>query len=219
MRYNVGRLRGNGRYGGVPTALAYSPMNKMFLQNDSPEDEYDDNEVAPDVGGYYENSSYDQYDDNEVAPDIDPDDMAPNLSSSFDGEYFRVNNNGKMIGEYRAQSGDSMYQTKAATDVPDLGPIPEGEWQLRYKDLETNTAPYDEDYHDHWGRQRIAITPLNVDTKGRKGFYLHGSYNGLGSAGCIDIGLPMSHFGGIVNKYKQDIPLRVKYKKSFGQRK
>ncbi len=58
------------------------------------------------------------------------------------------------------------------------------------------------------------MTPLLSPEKrfGRDGFYLHGSYNGLGSAGCIDLGLEMPGFSRIIDVYGDDIPVTVKYK-------
>ncbi len=137
-----------------------------------------------------------------------------NLISDFDGEYITIRNNDEIIGKYRAQSGQDNYQYINATDISNKGPIPEGEWVLKYDDFETDTSPYD-GTQDHWGRERVYISPVSGKRYDRTGFFLHGSYNGLGSAGCIDLGLQMPQFGGIMKKYKTDIPLTVKYNDKF----
>lgn len=141
----------------------------------------------------------------------------PKLSGTFDGETVSIYNNGELEGKFSAQSGANGYQYKSATDIPNAGPIPEGQWLLKYKDFKTDNSPYNPKIHDHWGRERVAITPVSGNTYGRGNFYLHGSYNGLGSVGCIDLGNQMPQFGGIMKKYEQDIPLEIKYNKDSFQ--
>ena len=185
--------RENIAYGWEPEARAYGRVSNV--KNNADYDNYFDNDRAPEYAdGYPENQNSD-------------------LSAVYDGDVLEVSNNGKTIGNYAAQSGSNGYRYKKAADIPDLGPIPEGEWLLKYSDFQTDTSPYNSDVHDHWGRERVRITPVNADTYGRDGFYLHGSYNGLGSAGCIDLGTQMPQFGGVMKQYQQDIPLTVKYNK------
>lgn len=143
----------------------------------------------------------------------------PNLRAEFDGENIGLYNEQDKIGGYRTQSGLSKFQNKGATYLGDRGPIPEGEWLLKYSDLQTDNRPYSSDMSS-WGRNRAKITPLmsSDDRFGRDGFYLHGSYNGLETNGCLKMGLNMDHFVRFWNKYKHDIPLTVKYKKDFGRK-
>jgi len=141
------------------------------------------------------------------------------LKAYFDGENFNVTDGKKLYGSFRAMSGNAQYQNKQATNVPNKGPIPEGNWLLKYSDIEDFTMPYDNNskFLNSWGRRRIKLTPLmsEEDRFYRDGFYLHGSYNGRGSAGCIDLGLEMPGFSRIIDAYGDDIPVEVKYKKEY----
>ncbi len=143
--------------------------------------------------------------------------IKPVLRAEFNGEKFTVvDEDNNVYGSFRAQSGFPQFQYKGATNVADKGPIPEGKWLLKYSDIEDFKMPYDENpsFLNSWGRRRIKLTPLLSPEKrfGRDGFYLHGSYNGLGSAGCIDLGLEMPGFSRIIDAYGDDIPVTVKYK-------
>ena len=147
-----------------------------------------------------------------------------NLEALFDGDNVFISSGNKTLFEYPAMSGYKEYQNKAATIFPNKGPIPEGNWVLKYNTLEKNTLPYtfaNRNKISSWGRYRAKLTPLmNEDERfGRNGFYLHGSYNGYGSAGCIDLGLNMPAFRQMMHKYGKDIPLKVRYKDKFGQNK
>lgn len=140
------------------------------------------------------------------------------LHGIFDGEYINIENNGRLLGKYRSQAGLDGYQRLSATDMPNRGPIPEGEWLARYEDLETNDEPLT--YFNRkdivpWGRQRVKLQHVSGEDYGRDNFYLHGSYNGLGSNGCIDTGLQMPYIARIMKKYKRDLPITVKYNKKF----
>lgn len=145
-------------------------------------------------------------------------DEPADLRGIFDGEYFNIEDNGRVLGHYRSQAGLDGYQRLSATDMPNRGPIPEGEWVARYEDLETNDEPltfFNRNKIAPWGRQRVRLRHVSGENYGRDNFYLHGSYNGLGSAGCIDTGLQMPHIARILKKYKKDLPITVKYNKKF----
>lgn len=145
-------------------------------------------------------------------------DEPDNLRAIFDGEYFDIENNGKLLGHYRSQAGLDGYQRRSATDMPNRGPIPEGEWLIKYEDLETNDKPltyFNRNKIVPWGRQRVKLHHVSGENYGRDNFYLHGSYNGLGSAGCIDTGLQMPYIARILKKYKQDLPVTIRYNKNF----
>lgn len=66
----------------------------------------------------------------------------------------------------------------AMQDVPDVGPIPEGEWAI--------SAPQDSPTH---GPYAMHLTPmLDTNTRGRSAFLIHGDsvvHPGEASMGCI----------------------------------
>ena len=190
-RIDNGRVPTYSAYGGVPEAEAYGNVSNLA------EGEKDNTYQI------LEENRYEIY---------------PKLSALFDGNRLTIHNYDRLEGDIGGRSGNVDYQYKNAMSIPNLGPIPEGNWLLKYSDFETNKDPFS-DYHNHWGRERVKITPVDVpNTYGRGNFYVHGSYNGLGSAGCIDLGVGMPTFGGIMKKYQQDIPLTVKYSDDFGKK-
>lgn len=66
-----------------------------------------------------------------------------------------------------------------------------------------------------WGHQRVPIQPLkNTDTFGRDSMYVHGGES-FGSGGCIDTAKGMKDFYKDYKRYNEDIPLEIKYPKSW----
>ncbi len=141
----------------------------------------------------------------------------PKLRALFDGENYIVSDADNIYGMFRAMAGRKGLQRKSAVDMDGRGPIPEGEWLMKNSDFE----PLNNDHPliksgklENWGRYRAKLTPLmsSDERYGRDGFYDHGSYNGRGSDGCIDLGLEMPGLVRIFQAYGKDIPLTVKYK-------
>lgn len=221
MTYRPRMVRENEAYGWLPEDEAYGRVSNAPSQPE-PEDEnaYSDNELAPE-------RSEEELEILSKAQS-DPDQWSKNsgLRATFDGYNFYVRNNGKLIGQYQAQSGNSAAQNLESTMLKNYGPIPEGNYMLNYDNFEMydkNKAKEGGRYDwmnkpQSWGNQRIAITP-NEDTYtfGRGGFYVHGG-NTLGSAGCIDLGFQMPYFGAILKQYQENIPLIVKYRDDFGKK-
>ncbi len=144
------------------------------------------------------------------------------LSAEFDGTNFKIRGNDNVLGDFGSQSGKKGYQGVEWTPIEEAGPIPEGQWLIKYDDLEKNDDPLTYSNRNDiipWGRQRVKLQHVSGDNYGRDGFYVHGGYNGLGSAGCIDLGLQMPYFTRILDKYKQDVPLTVKYPRKFTRKK
>lgn len=143
--------------------------------------------------------------------------VKPKLRATFDGRNFNVTDGENLYGSFGAQSGFSQYQGKEYTGIGGKGPIPEGNWLLKYSDVEDFDIPYKENpkFLNSWGRRRVKLTPTmsKKDRFYRDGFYLHGSYNGKGSAGCIDLGREMPGLSRIIDAYGDDIPVEVKYDK------
>ena len=143
----------------------------------------------------------------------------PKLKAIFDGRNFNVTDGQNLYGSFRAMSGSAQYQGRGFTNIHNKGPIPEGNWLLKHSDIENFNMPYDEkpNFLNSWGRRRIKLTPLMPEKErfGRDDFYLHGSYNGRGSAGCIDLGLEMPGFNRIIDAYGDDIPVEVKYNSEY----
>lgn len=146
----------------------------------------------------------------------------PKLRAQFDGKNFTVTDGENLYGQFRAQSGQNEYQNRESLYLADRGPIPEGDWLLKFSDRENFNMPYDTNpkFLNSWGRQRIKLMPLMSPAErfGRDGFYVHGSYNGRGSAGCIDLGLEMPGFSRIMDAYEEDMPVTVKYEPEFGKK-
>ena len=222
MTYRPRMVRENEAYGWLPEDEAYGRVSNVPTQQEQ-EDEnaYSDNELAPERS-FEEQKLFERVQN-------DPEWWSKNsgLRASFDGYNFFVKNNGELIGEYPAISGRDEYQTKEATIFQDRGPIPEGSYTLNYNDYEM----YDENKAkegghfswmnkpDSWGSERLAITAdKNTNTYGRGGFYVHGGST-PGSNGCIDLTTYMPDFGKIVREYQEDIPLIVKYRDDFGEKK
>jgi len=167
----------------------------------------------------------DCFDDNEEAPEVYEPYGESNLHAYFDGDDLSVTDNGKLIGKYRGRSGYDDYQDIRFTKVQNRGPLPEGDYMLYYDQLQEHVSPefctpHSSNWNcntDAWGFERIPVTPEEgTETYGRDNFYVHGGKE-LKSAGCIDLGLQMPQFGGILKKYRQNIPLTVRYKTKFGK--
>lgn len=85
--------------------------------------------------------------------------------------------NGSMIGV--GYSGhESGLNNPDAEAIPDVGPIPRGEWRI---------ARWD-DHHGDKGPQVAVLEPVGHDAHGRSGFLIHGDNAALdhtASHGCV----------------------------------
>ncbi len=144
----------------------------------------------------------------------------------FDGQNLTAVNNGKTLKSWPAMSGKEGYQSREATEIQNIGPIPEGVWHLNPDELETYSPEKEKPYWRgangetpwrggtrSWGKHRIKLQPdeFLTDTKNRNGFYIHGGEI-PGSAGCIDTTDNMDEVAKFIRAGEYPMNLRVKYK-------
>lgn len=144
----------------------------------------------------------------------------------FDGQTLTATNNEKTLKSWPAMSGKPGYQSRAATEIEDYGPIPEGIWHLNPDELQTYSpekesrgwrGPNGETPWlggtRSWGNHRIRLEPdeFHTDTKNRDGFYLHGG-EVPGSAGCIDTTNNMNEVAKFIRSSEYPMNLYVNYK-------
>ena len=145
----------------------------------------------------------------------------------FDGQTLTAINNEKTLKSWPAMSGKPGYQSRAATEIENHGPIPEGVWHLNPDELQTYSpekesrswrgpngeTPWQGGTRS-WGNYRIRLEPddFRTDTKHREGFYLHGG-EVPGSAGCIDTTDSMDEVAKFIraSEYPMDIYVNYKY--------
>lgn len=152
---------------------------------------------------------------------------------TFDGKELSFYKNGEKIKSWSAMSGKPDYQCDNYQDVPDKGPIPEGEWLVKQKNHQNfyQSQSLKEQAISHasmtgakigkwpgglysWGENRVWLEPSEgVDTKGRSNFTIHGGAI-KGSAGCIDIPWQTDEFIEEFKKYGKDMVVKVKYPKN-----
>ena len=140
------------------------------------------------------------------------------FSLHFDGRSLTIPQRGlryPAVSGRRVQTHQFDY-SQARQRIPDVGPIPEGQYWIDPSQMWDNawyrfTAPT-----AAWGNHRITIRPYpDTVTHGRGGFFIHGGTM-PGSAGCIDLTTTMDVFvrdlkrllGGLPQCY---IPLIVEY--------
>ncbi len=100
-----------------------------------------------------------------------------------DGWLTHRNDNGTVVGQYMATSGNAGVTDPS---TPWQGPIPPGTYTA---DPATITeGGFLRSLTGDWGKYRVPLTPdAGTPTFGRTGFFLHGGKK-PGSAGCIDVG-------------------------------
>ena len=155
-------------------------------------------------------------------------DYSQPASLEFDGQNLIWLQNGRPVKYYPAMSGKPDHQTVADTNIPNAGPIPEGEYMLTvnsgehhkpgewrtFDEFISNTNLWKRN-PDAWGYSRIPIQPLpTTNTFGRHSMYVHGG-TVPGSAGCIDLTGRMEDFYNDWLKYNGNLPLKVKYPKDW----
>jgi hypothetical protein len=131
-----------------------------------------------------------------------------------------------------AVSGRTGFQAKAYQTRHDIGPIPEGRYLIRQRNLQTMSEVDDmvgtiadsvSQVIAHrkvgawpggsiaWGVHRVQLEPLpGTNTFGRRNFFIHGGAS-YGSAGCIDLAMHMHEFVHVFRVAGEDMVVTVKY--------
>lgn len=89
---------------------------------------------------------------------------------------FVIWNDGHRVYECSAFAGRGLGRNNPDfEDVRNTGPIPRGTYAVR------------EEAHKRFRKPAFRLTPVQADTHGRSGFWIHG---GTESHGCVIVGLP-----------------------------
>ena len=136
----------------------------------------------------------------------------------FDGKSFTIYQDGKPIISWGAVSGRDGFQSPEYQNLKSTGPIPEGSYIARQKELQNR-----DDYgpikrytswpggEQGWGKNRVWLEPSkDTNTYGRSKFSIHGGTE-PGSAGCIDLTSSMDAFTKWFEKNGHDLIVNVKY--------
>lgn len=149
----------------------------------------------------------------------------PNKYLTFDGRYLDYHEDDKIVKSWRAMSGNKDYQQRRSQKEKNLGPLPEGKWHVRQRDVAffddlplhkqvLNRAGFKMGFQGgkpSWGNGKVYLEPLpETDTKGRGGFHIHGG-NQFGSGGCIDLERGLDSFLEHFQNLGEDLILEVKY--------
>ena len=141
----------------------------------------------------------------------------------FTGQKLKWNEGNKTVRSFNGMAGKIGYQNAQDQEIPDYGPIPEGEWNVPY----TTRQSYPRDKETWgkrdfgaWGHDYVRLEPApETNTYGRNQFTIHGGKK-LGSAGCIDLAGEASDFMRYLDDYGNDIKLKVNYPNQyFGRRR
>ena len=143
------------------------------------------------------------------------------LSLHFDGHIFRAQGAKKLI-HFSAVSGRSengkFDYSPDRQKVPDVGPIPAGEYWIQPSELQKNAWYRLRNPRAGWGDFWITIHPFpGTETHQRGGFFIHGGAT-PGSAGCIDLTANMRRFvealaNELADRAECFIPVSVRYAK------
>jgi len=147
--------------------------------------------------------------------------MSNKASLLFDGSTLKWEEDGEVVKEWPAMSGNKKYQSRKYTSEKDVGPIPEGKWYVRKGRRESADLLDDAmgvfgrgrwpGGRSSWGSDRIWLEPdSETDTKGRTDLSIHGG-SSFGSKGCIDLSDGMSSFVNYFDAYDDDMDLMVEY--------
>jgi hypothetical protein len=89
------------------------------------------------------------------------------------------------------KKGTDAMNNRSAVGEKDRGPLPPGIYEVDMSQMSNPSGLRDwvrNEFHADWGDWRVPLVPILVPGLGtRDGFKLHGG-DGLGTAGCIDIG-------------------------------
>ena len=139
----------------------------------------------------------------------------------FDGEYLRFIENGDVTLELPAMSGKGEYQEKKYQNLKNMGPLPEGNYRIRQKEIQEIKNSFWEKMGVgnapggwiSWGKKRVWLEPFSSNMMyDRDNFSIHGGAS-FGSLGCIDLGNRELDFFDKLEKYGRDVILNVRYKK------
>ena len=159
-----------------------------------------------------------------------------NAYLDFNGKELRWHQNNKVTNSWKAMSGQPDYQCKEFTNVPNKGPIPEGQWIVKQSNLQNfddlSLKDKAKSYigsitklfgvpagswpgaQASWGNSRVWLEPAQeTNTLGRTDLSIHGGWN-YGSAGCIDLAPNMDDFKRMFQNHGNDMRLNVKYDKN-----
>ncbi len=154
----------------------------------------------------------------------------------FNGQELRWHQNNEVTNSWRAMSGQPDYQCKEFTNVPNKGPIPEGQWIVRQSNLQNfddlSLKDKAKSYigsitklfgvpagswpgaQAAWGNYRVWLEPAQeTNTLGRTDLSIHGGWD-YRSAGCIDLAPNMDDFKKMFQNHGNDMRLNVKYDKN-----
>ena len=159
-----------------------------------------------------------------------------NAYLDFNGKELRWHQNNKVTNSWKAMSGQPDYQCKEFTNVPNKGPIPEGQWIVKQSNLQNfddlslkdkaksyigsitklfgaPAGPWP-GVQASWGNSRVWLEPAQeTNALGRTDLSIHGGWN-YGSAGCIDLAPNMDDFKRMFQNHGNDMKLNVKYDKN-----
>jgi len=150
----------------------------------------------------------------------------------FDGFRLTWYRNNKPLKSWKAMSGNKNYQDKKYTGLKNLGPLPEGTWNVnqdKYQNYDETQTAIIQNIKNYlgggqwkggkptWGNHRVWLEPdKETKTKGRTDLSIHGGWT-FGSAGCIDLADGIDDFADMYQKYGKNIKLKVKYAPNFGK--
>lgn len=145
------------------------------------------------------------------------------FSLEFDGSKLRLLRGSKELKNWNSVSGQNGYQSPIYQDIKNVGPIPEGYYdvpQSAYTEMNALEALLGEFGRGRfpgglgsWGSKRISLTPSSGNEMyGRSGFTIHGGSK-AGSRGCIDLTDQNEDFMRTFRGLGRDLRLRVVYPK------
>ncbi len=147
----------------------------------------------------------------------------------------RVDAQGNVLESYGGVSGKGDLSSDTpgvdfskATQVGDQGPIPEGNYVVNPRQIESFSSLSSDQRWESWksavfenqnapwrggppawGYERVRIVPVNVNTS-RSGFFVHGGWFS-GSSGCIDLCGSAPGFFNWLRAQPGPVPLQVRY--------
>lgn len=129
-----------------------------------------------------------------------------------------------ILEQWKAYSGRPGYNAPQYQSRKRVGPIPEGFYRVRRRDLQRYADTRVADRVKGtiglgswpggtraWGAWRVWLEPIEgTATLGRDGFSIHGGAD-FGSAGCIDLSIGIDSFARMFMDQGRDLILQVKY--------
>lgn len=151
--------------------------------------------------------------------------LEPIVYLKFTGRRLLAFSGGTEEKSWPAWSGNKGHMTKEHQKKANVGPIPEGWWNVTQKAYQEmgKRSVYERAKSvvggsawpggvSAWGRHRVWLHPKpGTNAHGRSGFSIHGGHE-PGSAGCIDLVNRMSDFAVWFRMYSKDVDLLVEYR-------